>query len=203
MTTQAMMQLSPQYALDFASAGLYASQGDSNRATEHLIAGLTSRDYARDVALGVTVATVSAATAIKPEVVTIGENAGSIRIVNPGYPAAGRTQNCVNCSIATDATLSGNPAVSLPSNGPINISTLENLYGGRFGYAATNSEIEQQMLNAGNGARGIVFGSRGPSDAGHVFNVVNQNGKVRFLDGQTGAPATFDGYTSFHLLRTN
>lgn len=39
--------------------------------------------------------------------------------------------------------------------------------------------------------------------AGHVFNVVNQNGVVRFLDGQTGAPATLDGYTSFHLLKTN
>ncbi|RTR58253.1 type VI secretion system tube protein Hcp, partial [Pseudomonas aeruginosa] len=28
----------------------------------------------------------------------------------------GRTHNCVNCSIATDATLAGNPASALPIN---------------------------------------------------------------------------------------
>jgi hypothetical protein len=43
------------------------------------------------------------------------ETAGSIRKVNPGYPTSGRTQNCVNCAIATDATLSGNPATALPT----------------------------------------------------------------------------------------
>ncbi|WP_324292998.1 DUF6862 domain-containing protein [Pectobacterium brasiliense] len=43
-----------------------------------------------------------------------GESAGTIRNVNPGYPVSGRTHNCVNCSIATDATLAGNPASALP-----------------------------------------------------------------------------------------
>ncbi|WP_143518786.1 hypothetical protein, partial [Pseudomonas syringae] len=37
-----------------------------------------------------------------------------LRNVNPGYPDAGRTHNCVNCSIATDATLAGNPASLRP-----------------------------------------------------------------------------------------
>jgi filamentous hemagglutinin len=40
--------------------------------------------------------------------------AGSIKNVNPGYPDAVRTHNCVNCSIATDATLAGDPASALP-----------------------------------------------------------------------------------------
>jgi hypothetical protein len=131
------------------------------------------------------------------------ETAGSIRNVNPGYPTTGRTQNCVNCTVATDATLSGNPAAALPSSGPVSIRALEQQYGGRFGAPTTSSGIEQQLLSAGDGARGIVFGSRGPNEVGHVFNVVNQNGVVRFLDGQTGQPATFSGYQSFHLLRTN
>jgi hypothetical protein len=131
------------------------------------------------------------------------ETAGSIRNVNPGYPTTGRTQNCVNCTVATDATLSGTPATALPSSGPVGIRVLEQQYGGRFGAATTSSSIEQQLLSAGDGARGIVFGSRGPNEAGHVFNVVNQNGVVRFLDGQTGKPATFGGYQSFYLLRTN
>ncbi|EIU7173722.1 TPA: hypothetical protein SLU51_005854 [Pseudomonas aeruginosa] len=29
------------------------------------------------------------------------------------------------------------------------------------------------MANSGNGARGVVFGSYGPGQPGHVFNVVN------------------------------
>jgi filamentous hemagglutinin len=38
---------------------------------------------------------------------------------------------------------------------------------------------------------------------GHVFNAVNQDGVVRFLDGQTGKPARFDGYSGWAMLRTN
>jgi filamentous hemagglutinin len=56
---------------------------------------------------------------------------------------------------------------------------------------------------AGPGARGIVFGSRGSGEVGHVFNAVNQKGVVRFLDGQTGQAASLEGYKSFQLLRTN
>jgi len=63
---QAMMQLSPQYALDFASAGLYASAGDNGGAAEHVIAGVTSRDYVRDVVLGVAGAGTSSVLAARP-----------------------------------------------------------------------------------------------------------------------------------------
>lgn len=53
--------------------------------------------------------------------------AGSIRGVNP----TGGTMNCVNCSIATDATLAGSPASALPGS-PTSISVLENTFGGTF-----------------------------------------------------------------------
>ena len=131
-----------------------------------------------------------------------GEKAGSIRKVNPGYPRTGRNQNCVNCAVATDATLSGNPAVALPSGGPVSISVLESQYGSRFGPATNSAGINKQMLAAGHGAKGIVFGYRNPGEVGYVFNVVNQNGIVRFLDGQTGEQAAFSGYNSLHLLKT-
>lgn len=129
--------------------------------------------------------------------------AGSIRNVNPGFPIAGRVENCVNCAIATDSTLAGRPTVALPTNGPTNLRVLESYYGSRFGSATTTDTISQSLALAGNGARGIVFGSRGPGEVGHVFNVVNQNGVIRFLDGQTGRPAVLTGYQSFSLLRTN
>jgi filamentous hemagglutinin len=144
-----------------------------------------------------------AATVAERVEVEAGKTAGSIRNVNPNYPAVGRTQNCVNCTVATDATLAGNPAVALPSNGPVSISVLESQYGGRFGSAISAHSIEQEMLKAGDGARGIIFGSRGANEAGHVFNVVNQNGTIRFLDGQIGTPAAVNGYNSLHLLKTN
>jgi len=125
------------------------------------------------------------------------EEAGSIRNVN----AVGGNMNCVNCVIATDAMLSGQPASAL-GGGPFRLAVLENLYGAKFGSATTIDYISGVMKDAGAGSRGIVYGSRG-GEVGHVFNVVNQGGVVRFLDGQTGKAATFDGYDAFRLLRTN
>ena len=63
---QAMMELSSQYALDFASAGLHSANGNSGQAYENLGAGLTSQDYFRDVALGIAGAAISAIGVAKP-----------------------------------------------------------------------------------------------------------------------------------------
>lgn len=135
----------------------------------------------------------------------VSENAGSIKNVNPGYPEPGRTHNCVNCSVATDATLAGNPASALPVNhqNGIPLTVLEKQYGNKFKYVSSSENIMQQMADAGSGSRGIVFGSYGPGQPGHVFNIVNQNGTIRFLDGQTGKPADLSQFKSFQLLRTN
>ncbi|MFD8542209.1 toxin glutamine deamidase domain-containing protein [Streptomyces rubrogriseus] len=63
------------------------------------------------------------------------------------------------------------------------------------------SNIVSDMQKTGSGARGIVWGQ--DEEGGHVFNVVNIEGRVTFLDGQTGnashAP-TWDGY---QWIRTN
>jgi hypothetical protein len=100
--------------------------------------------------------------------------AGSIRYVNPGYPMVGRTHNCVNCAIATDATLAGNPASALPINstGGVSIRVLESQYGMTFSKPISLENITQEIASAGPGARGIVFGSYGQGQPGHVFNVV-------------------------------
>ena len=131
--------------------------------------------------------------------------AGSIREVNPGYPEPGRTHNCVNCAVATDATLAGNPASALPINSTagVSLTVLERQFGNRFVNISTPDAIAQKMLDAGNGARGIIYGSYGPDQPGHVFNVVNQNGTIRFLDGQTGKVADLSKFESFKMLRTN
>ncbi len=107
----------------------------------------------------------------------------------------------MNCSIATDATLGGRPASALAS-GPTPISVLEATYGRQFARVTGPSAIETELLNAGPGARGIIFGSRGPGQVGHVFNGVNQAGVVRFLDGQTGTVASFQGFRDLYFLPT-
>ncbi len=80
---------------------------------------------------------------------------------------------------------------------------MEKLYGARFAAPSSIGSVSEALSVAGSGARGIVFGSRGNAEVGHVFNAVNQNGVVRFLDGQTGRAASLEGYQSFQLLRTN
>jgi RHS repeat-associated protein len=99
----------------------------------------------------------AAKQAVKHEAGVAAEaEAGSIRAVNP----LGGGMNCVNCSVATDATLGGSLASALLS-GPKPISVLESLYGGSFKPVSGQAEIEGILADAGNGARGIVYGSRG------------------------------------------
>ena len=90
----------------------------------------------------------------------------------------------------------------MPSSGPLPLAVLEKQYGTTFGSPTSSSVIVADMQSAGSGAQGIMFGLRGPGQVGHVFNVVNQNGVIRFLDGQTGKPAVLDGYVNFRLLKT-
>jgi hypothetical protein len=83
------------------------------------------------------------------------------------------------------------------------ISFLEEFFGVKFRAAADIGAIESELLQAGQGSRAIVFGSRGADEVGHVFNAVNQNGVVRFLDGQSGGQAVTTGYKELMVLRTN
>lgn len=131
--------------------------------------------------------------------------AGTIRNVNPGYPGKGYTHNCVNCALSTDMTLAGHPTSALPINSitGVPLSVLEKHYKANFKYMASVDDIIQKIISAGPGARGIVYGSYGPGQPGHVFNVINQNSIVRFLDGQTGTKADLGQFESFQLLRTN
>lgn len=119
---------------------------------------------------------------------------GSIRNVNPLKSAT----NCVNCAIATDLTLSGRPTSALPSAAK-SLSVLEKHFGSVFSQVSGKSQIENMMSNAGYGVRGIVAVNKGGIRTGHVFNVTNQNGTIRFLDGQTDGSASFDDYTLLHL----
>ncbi|MGX9274289.1 VENN motif pre-toxin domain-containing protein [Pantoea ananatis] len=100
-----------QYAAADAKAQRYA---DVQRIAQNwgVSPETASTLYDTMIAIHTTAAIGGAVYGLKTEAPT----AGSIRNVNPGCPGPGRTHNCVNCSIATDATLAGNPASALPIN---------------------------------------------------------------------------------------
>ncbi|WP_373288065.1 toxin glutamine deamidase domain-containing protein [Streptomyces lasiicapitis] len=62
------------------------------------------------------------------------------------------------------------------------------------------SGIVEEIAQAGPGARGIVIGARGRS--GHAFNVVNIEGDVVFLNGQTGHAKNVGSWGRFFFMRT-
>jgi papain fold toxin 1 (glutamine deamidase) of polymorphic toxin system len=118
-------------------------------------------------------------------------------LINP----KGGQMNCRACVLAVDSTLGGAPGSALPRIGAGPIDVLEQHYGTSF--RDTNlSGIVEDMTRAGDGARGIVCVSgRGP--VGHVFNVINDGGKIVFLDGQTGTANHVAKWLNYKLLRTN
>jgi hypothetical protein len=137
---------------------------------------------------------------------------------HPNVGEWGFRTNCQSCVQAVDKQLAGvakdakavervpGDAMSSPywkqhiANGVGTSNTFKNV--------GSYDDIVTELHNAGDGARGIIHGMRtgpgGVSVAGHVFNVVNRNGRVFFLDGQTGKLARLENYSGgMELLRTN
>jgi filamentous hemagglutinin len=136
--------------------------------------------------------------------------AGTAPLTNPGFPAAGRTLNCANCVVATDATFAGRPASALPQFDPrgVPISEIPKALGVDSSFARVRSldEVTSLFEDFGAGSRGVVFGDRGPGQVGHVFNVVvDQGGVVKFWDGQSMTRPVMQGqgYKNFWWLRSN
>ncbi|MEH1124110.1 RHS repeat-associated core domain-containing protein [Micromonospora sp. CPCC 206061] len=123
--------------------------------------------------------------------------AKSLRDINP----TGGMMNCVRCAIETDKLLAGKLTYGAPGGGPFPISEITD-YSKRPFHKRNLNEIVDRMEEYGAGSRAIIVGVR-KAGPGHAFNVVNQGGVIRFLDGQAGGRAnTNDGYTSFYITFT-
>jgi lipoate-protein ligase A len=61
------------------------------------------------------------------------------------------------------------------------------------------------LLKQGPGARAVVAGYRAAPNPGHVFNAMNVEGRVYFVDGQTGGAAVVSDptYTNWAMLQTS
>ncbi|REC77176.1 hypothetical protein DRF60_12245 [Chryseobacterium elymi] len=125
--------------------------------------------------------------------------------------------NCVNCTIATDATLAGRPASALPYtiqtrfrngrwenytsfNKGTRLNVLETEFGSKFSDWTTDLDVLLQDLKPGK--RGIIAGIKKGKNEGHVFNVVNEKGVIKYLDGQTGKRTKLI-YDYYQFLPTN
>ncbi|NJL00460.1 MAG: hypothetical protein HC910_07770, partial [Spirulinaceae cyanobacterium SM2_1_0] len=127
----------------------------------------------------------------------------SIRSINP----LGDNLNCVKCAIAVDATLQGRAAQALPGLAADSFSgareILEATYQSQLKQVASAEKIQDILLSAGKGSRGIVIGYKHGEAYSHAFNAVNQRGAVHFLDGQIGGVANVDIYDVFFFIRTD
>lgn len=121
--------------------------------------------------------------------------------------------NCTACVKAVDSRLSGTepdahagyiadpPGAKYESavTDAVYRETLEREWGAPI-EPASRADVETAMLDAGPGARGVLVGDR------HVVNVVNRDGVVVVLDGQSGEAcelADYDGMQVRGLLRTD
>ena len=116
----------------------------------------------------------------------------------------GGMMNCTYVGEAMDRYLAGEGMKAVPGDmgGLQSLDRLQSVYGRSFEDTQFWDMVDH-MRNSGDGARGIVAGdSPVPGQGGHVFNVVNSQGRVLFVDGQTGfVNPTY--FKSFKLMRTN
>jgi hypothetical protein len=122
-----------------------------------------------------------------------------------GNEVPGRSNNCADCSRSFLETWRGNPQVSAPrtldtdENGnldpwspesdanenQIRWSGAPHSYAGEGSDPDTAQRIADDLLQAGHGAHAIVQVDW-PGGGGHAFNAVNHNGKVVWIDTQSG-----------------
>ncbi len=115
-------------------------------------------------------------------------------LINPGRGDI----NCIYCSIGTDGAMTGNPIVA-----PIHQGTWDELEQlGRLERKGGLSGVVDTISRAGHGARGIVVGHPRVG-MGHAFNVINDDGRVVFLDAQTGIADHVANWRYYLLIRTH
>ena len=140
-------------------------------------------------------------------------------INDPGPDAPGRSNNCVDSALATADTYAGNPTAAAhrtpdtnddgtpsdrgESNGR---DRIENTLGARFndygnGKDAFNS-LENDLRDSGHGSQAVII-TQDSNGRAHAWNAVNHNGKITYVDSQTGQRSDtplHDGSNGVHAI---
>jgi hypothetical protein len=140
-----------------------------------------------------TVATEAAAAEATTEA-TVPEIESWLGDINPNYGQPGYDVNCGHVFDAVNSGLEGNP-VEAQSGVEGSWEDIEAKYGSQFNWNSSFQSIEQQISAAGDGARGGVgvYGDTGAGIPPHIFNVVNEDGVVTFIEGQVGPDGQVGG----------
>ena len=178
------------------------------------VKSITSAVRGADAAEGGTVvgadAAAGAGSAAKSEAQINSEVDKTLDSVNPNFKKgeSAYSENCTGVVQANELTRRGIPSVARPlekplrsdegGNGGRKPSTIENTWGRKF-TAGSKADIEQAFKDPGS--RGIVS-IRWNGRGGHVFNVENVGGKVRFVDGQPTPARTDASFYFNHGSRT-
>ncbi|MFG3010714.1 putative T7SS-secreted protein [Streptomyces cinerochromogenes] len=120
----------------------------------------------------------------------------------PHFNPEGGMSNCTYVAEAFDRYLAGEGIKAVPGNIPLqSLDRLESVYGRNFKETGFWDMVDH-IRNSGHGARGLVAARPEAGAAGHVFNIVNHQGRVLFSDVQTGFVDPML-YKTFKLMRTN
>jgi hypothetical protein len=114
-----------------------------------------------------------------------------VRTLNP----TGDRANAAATVNAIDAALDKVPRIA-KSGGAVTADALASMHDSVVTQVADLGEVHQFLVKAGPGARGVItvhfdvpasWANAVPVKIGHAFNVGNVDGRIVFLDGQTGA----------------
>lgn len=126
-----------------------------------------------------------------------------VRNINgDGADSPGRNNNCADVALSTVDTYAGNPtaaAARTPDPNPDGTPSdrgekagrdrIENTLGARFsdmgnGRGAFN-RLENTLRNSGHGSQAVII-TQDANGRAHAWNAVNHNGKITYIDAQTG-----------------
>ncbi|WP_268762404.1 toxin glutamine deamidase domain-containing protein [Kitasatospora griseola] len=112
-----------------------------------------------------------------------------------GHRAPGRDNNCLDVALSTADTYSGNPTAAAPrrDGGPEGErggrDRAESQLGAPFRDMGNGDpafrRIEDRLRQDGHGAQAVII-TQDADGRAHAWNVVNHNGRITYLDNQTG-----------------
>ncbi|MEV7213374.1 toxin glutamine deamidase domain-containing protein [Kitasatospora cineracea] len=112
-----------------------------------------------------------------------------------GHRAPGRDNNCLDVALSTADTYSGNPTAAAPRNdsGPDGEQggrdRAERQLGAPFRDLGNGEQafrrIEDQLRAAGHGSQAVIV-TQDANGRAHAWNAVNHDGRITYLDNQTG-----------------
>ncbi|MFI7412246.1 toxin glutamine deamidase domain-containing protein [Streptomyces sp. NPDC049627] len=124
------------------------------------------------------------------------------RINGEGRDAPGRNNNCVDVALSTVDTYAGNPTAAASRTPDTDADgtpsdrgekggrdRIENTLGARFSDMGNGRDafnrLENTLRNSGHGSQAVII-TQDSNGRAHAWNAVNHNGKITYIDAQTG-----------------